>query len=624
MGAKKHRRIESRRSRQQAPDPAGLTADHERNDKKIVLAICLILFLFGAYQSVLFYGHQVVPNSDFPGFYHAGRAVLSFKLPGSFKRAPVTGILQNLLTPLMPGHYPDLKAGWLLNAILHPFSGVLLFLIARELAGRAAKWFALVCLLNPWVLSLLVDPIAETTLLFFILLTTWFIFRRSKWSYLFASMATMVRYECAALILAAFVMDMILGKTKKERFLALGLSILASVPLGLWMLGTFMHEGTDATHYFNVFRPGSSGAFGKLGKDKTGIVKHLGIIWSVGYSHILSVPVGADQNANAVLLGNKILAGITFLLGAGLAVYRRSWKVLVLAIFLVPYFLVHAYYPYPIPRFHMPSFWIALLISLYGINEAIKIAAQNRSAAKALIVLQVVVIVVSLLWFFNIVPNLGRSGQVCPRAITMPWVAIAVVVMIGAVSVHLSGYRGVLSEIAVLSILPVVIVSNQLPAAWLLNTGSRDAEFKEVAAWYTQNAREGGRLATTMTAVVGLYLPAELKGKLVSYQQIEGENLLDCAHKFKQKGVAYVAWDSRLGLASQDPYYELYHLGQFKTLMNPQSHGPYKFVKQIRNGNRFVNIFKLEGVDQYPVQAAPAQPANRGPRPDPKIRQGRP
>jgi hypothetical protein len=272
----------------------------------------------------------------------------------------------------------------------------------------------------------------------------------------------------------------------------------------------------------------------------------------------------------------------------------------------------------------MPSFWIALLISLYGINEALRIAAQNRSAAKALIVLQVVVIVVSLLWFFNIVPNLGRSGQVCPRAITMPWVAIAVVVMIGAVSVHLSRYRGVLREIAVLSILPVVIVSNQLPAAWLLNTGSRDAEFKEVAAWYTRNAREGGRLATTMTAVVGLYLPAELKGKLVSYQQIEGENLLDCARKFKQKGVAYVAWDSRLGLAAQDPYYELYHLGQFKTLMNPQSQGPYKFVKQIRNGNRFVNIFKLEGVDQYPLQAAPAQPANRGPRPDPQIRQGRP
>ena len=79
------------------------------------------------------------------------------------------------------------------------------------------------------------DPIVETTLLFFVLLTCWFIFRRSKWCYLFAGIATMARYEAAALILAAFVVDMIESKTNRERLKAFFYSALASVPLIIWL-----------------------------------------------------------------------------------------------------------------------------------------------------------------------------------------------------------------------------------------------------------------------------------------------------------------------------------------------------------------------------------------------------
>ena len=328
------RRTKKTHKNQPAEPLADLTAQQEKQEKRIVLFICLVLFLFGVYQSVIFYGHQIVPNSDFPGFYRAGKAILSFKLPGTFKRAPVTGILQNLLTPLMSGNYPDLKAGWLLNAILHPFNGILLFLLARELIGQSAKWFALICLINPWVLYLMLEPIAETTLLFFILLTIYFIFRRSKWYYLFAAIATMVRYECAALILAGFVIDMILGKNRKERFISLGLSALASVPLGLWMLATFMNEGSDSTHYFNVFKASSSSAFSKLNKDKIGIFKHLGIIWSVGYRNLFSLRFEAAKDAaQSLMLTSQIFAGFTFLLGVVLAVFRKNWKILILEYF---------------------------------------------------------------------------------------------------------------------------------------------------------------------------------------------------------------------------------------------------------------------------------------------------
>ena len=72
------------------------------------------------------------------------------------------------------------------------------------------------------------------------LITFFFMFRGSNWSYLFASIASMVRYECAALILAAFVLDMIRRKSKKEKIRALCYSILASIPLGIWMMGTII------------------------------------------------------------------------------------------------------------------------------------------------------------------------------------------------------------------------------------------------------------------------------------------------------------------------------------------------------------------------------------------------
>lgn len=609
MRTKKSKTASRRAPQHTAHDLDDSSFDQMNNEKKVVLAISLVLFLFGVYQSILFYGHQIVPNSDFSAFYNVGKSILSFKLPGSFKRVPVTGMLQCLLTPLMSGHYADLKAGWLLNAILHPFNGVLLFLLARELLGRSAKWFALICMINPWVLYLMLEPIAETTLLFFILLTIYVMFRRSKWCYLAAAIATMVRYECAALILAAFVIDMIQGKSRKERLTAFGLSALACIPLGLWMIGTMAHKGGEPTHYLNVFKASSSSAFSKLNKDRIGIIKHLGLIWSVGYSNLFSLRMGATQDATASLaLVNRILAGFTFLLGAGFAVYRKSWKILILGIFLVPYFLIHAYYPYPIPRFHMPSFWIVLLISIYGIKEGLGIIAQNKTIANILIVLQLMLVIIFVFWFFNIVPNLSRCGQVCPKAISMPWVAIGAVVLLGGVTLYFHKFKGFLTEICLVSMLLVVIVSNQLPVAWLINDGSRDSEFKQLADWYMENAEPGEGLATTLPSVVRIYLSPEMKRGLVNYRNIKGKNMLEFAQKLEKQNVVYVAWDSRLGLAPQDPYYTLYNLEKIKSLMYPKSQGPYKFVKQLRNGKRFINIFRLENVNQYHINEPAESP----------------
>ncbi|MBN2588995.1 MAG: hypothetical protein JXA96_03960 [Sedimentisphaerales bacterium] len=599
MGKPTRKRIASRR-KLEISQPSESVFNPEQNNRKMELIICIILFVFGVYQSVLFYGHQIVPNSDFPAFYEVGKALLSFELPGSFKRAPVTGILQNLLTPLMPGNYPELKAGWFLNAILHPFNGILLFLLAKHLIGKSAKWFALICMINAWVLYLMTEPIAETTLLFFTLLTIYFIFRRSKWSYLIASIATMVRYECAILILAAFVIDMIYRKNRRDCFVSLGLSFLAGIPLLLWMLGTHFHSEPSSLHYLSIFKQMLSGSSEDIPKNKIGIIRHLGIIWGVGYKNLTSNPLTSGKSLSGIIVGmNKFFAITSFILGCVIAVFKRNWKVLVLVIFLFPYFLIHAYYPFPIPRFHVPSFWIALLISIYGIYEGLKIVNQKFTIPKGIIILlQLLLTTFFTFWFFKIIPNLKTCANLCPKAVMMPWMAIAVLFLF-LIPFLIFRYKGIIREFCIISIMLVIIIFNHLNVAVRLNTGTYDAEFKMLADWYQDEIHGQEKLATTMVSVLNIYLPSEMQKNLVNLREIKGENLLDYAIQFKEKEVTYIAWDLRIEKITKEAYYNLGHLNNLRGLKLPQDNGPYKFVTQIKNGKNFVNIFKLEDVNSY-------------------------
>ena len=55
-------------------------ANLEAKDKYFNRFIIALLLIFGIYQSVLFFGHKLVPNSDFPAFTQTGRELLSFYL----------------------------------------------------------------------------------------------------------------------------------------------------------------------------------------------------------------------------------------------------------------------------------------------------------------------------------------------------------------------------------------------------------------------------------------------------------------------------------------------------------------------------------------------------------------
>jgi hypothetical protein len=137
----------------------------------------------------------------------------------------------------------------------------------------------------------------------------------------------------------------------------------------------------------------------------------------------------------------------------------------------------------------------------------------------------------------------------------------------------------------------VVLVSNQLSVASLMRGGNRDAEFKMLADWYSENAEKGEGLATSLASVVKIYVK---KGKIVNYRDVQVGSLEEFVDYMDKRDVKYIAWDSRLGLAPKDPYYKLYGLDVIKPLVQPVDRGRLKFVKRFENGKRFINLFEIQ------------------------------
>ncbi len=565
-----------------------------------------ILFVFGVYHSVLYFGHQAVPNPDFSAFVNVGHELLSFEVPSSFKRVPVLGLLQVGLGYLVGGQHPDLTAGWLLNAILHPLNAVLLWLVGRRIVGKAAVWIAAIAIINPWVIYALRDPIVETTLLFFVLLTFYLILRRSSWSYLLASITTMVRYEGAALILGAFVIDMILRKTKKERLMALLYSTLASVPLIIWMGATFMDfHGRDSTHYLKEFGAASGGKFI--------LPEYIRLLWEVGFHPLFTSatatkamfirPTAAEVQSIKTFFGaTQILAAGTFAFGAIYGLCKRRWNILALLIFLVPYFIVHALHSFIYHRFMTTVYWMVLLICFFGVQSCWKlINKDDRIAKPIIIILQGILLIIAFVWLLKLLPYLPKLAPISRRSVSIPYVAMGVVALIFAARVVLYRTRYLWRDIAVSALVCLVVVSNQVVLARTVGNGQRDVEFKLLADWYIANAKPGEKILTTMSNIVSIYAP-EHKASLLPTGSIKADNPTDFVRKCYDEEISYIAWDSRVGFSVGGRYYKLWGLKNIAVLAKPQTIGPYEFITQIRvNERRFINIFRLRKPSPRPA-----------------------
>jgi len=630
-------------------------AGRERNCGRVIM---LILLLFGVYQGVLYFGHQVFPNSDFPAFSHVGRDILSFQRPYSFKRVPVWGMLHVSLGWLIGGQHPDFTAALILNAVFHAGNAVLLYLIGRRLIPRSAGWFAVIALINPYSMRMLVDPIAETCLLFFTLLTIYLIVRRSGWAYLGAAVTTMVRYEGAGLIVAAFVIDMITARGTRKRLFALLYAALAGVPLAVWMIATKLSWKSGVptgTHYLRAF-----------GGGRFYLIENLTLFWRASIKPLFASRDVVEQTFAgggmtsverlSIFTLSKIITILACTVGIVYALIKRHWQVLAIVIYLGLYVLVHALRPHPRYqfRYYVPVAFGLVLWCWFGLQSgrqlllrawqlltqkiqpslqrAQRVARKDHQATRTeqqrkwvFITIQTVVLIAGLIWLGSLLSSyqkftLGRIpagaassvnwfGQcalsiISKQSTSLPYVAAGVAALLVGVRWAFYKSRFLLADLVIAVVVCVMIFSSQLTLVGQLGNGKRDIEFKRLTDWYCRNAEPGERLITTMGHVMAIYAPQQ-KEYFRHMGMIKADTTDGFFEECYRKNITYITWASRLGMVPRSPYYKRYGMGRIAPLARPQDYGPCRFLCQIPGDSRrrYINVFRLRDL---PADRKPA------------------
>ncbi|MBN1973905.1 MAG: hypothetical protein JW787_09730 [Sedimentisphaerales bacterium] len=592
MGSRKDKIIQRKRTIKKSLH-VDLVINPEQDERKIELLICIILFLFGFYQSILFYGHHIMPSPDFPSFLKVGKQLWSFKIPTDYMRGPTYGLFVYPLSLIVGGGHPELTAAWLFNSILQIFNLILIFLVGKKIVGNSAFWLALLGILNPWLIEVFTKPIAEICLLFFMLTTFFFMFRGSSLCYLFASIATMVRYECAALILASFVMDMIRRKDRKEKIRALCFSVLASLPLGLWMLGTmffFPNEKSGTVHYIQFIN------IEKLINIKV-VARELNLLWYSIIGPLFRPGLSAGENSVKLLNGIiELIAFLSFAFGIIWGLLKKQWNILALLIFFVLYMIVHISYAYSEPRFYTPVQWIFLLICWYGIKSFWqRIKAYEKIPKYVIFGAQTAVLVISILWLSILAGYLPRFANMSPRSVSLPYAAIIASVFFVAGGAFIYKGKNLWRNIVVLAVICLMIISNQFSVAGVIKDGTHDGEFKQLLDWYIHNAKPGEKMVSTLNDLLGVLAPA-YKDCFISHGSLNADNPDDFVNRCYENGVKYVAWDSRIGVTPDDVFYTLAKLDNIAVLCNKQSIGPYEYITTITHPTddwRYINVFRL-------------------------------
>jgi hypothetical protein len=400
----------------------------------------------------------------------------------------------------------------------------------------------------------------------------------------------MVRYEGAALILCAFVMDMIDSKDRKQRLTAFVYAALASVPLAMWMLGTVLSwQAAGPTHYLNIFGKEYTSQFVGGVEKRTGFVKHANILWNVGFYHLFT-PI--PNIKSTFLNANKLIVFASFLFGSVYGLYKRQWNILVLLLFLLPYFWIHAKYPYPHGRFHATIFAIVMLICIYGLCSFWKLV-KDKLPKSVTVISKIIVLIAASTWVLILFGKLSKITDLYKVNVSLLYIAI-LVTLIALIAEHFACKRKLLTDFVVLALMTLMITSNQFGVAGAVGNVKRDIEFKYLLDWYKDNAKKGEKLVTTVPSILRIMAP-QYKDCFIHTDSFEANDPNDFTAECYKRNITYVAWDSKIGLSPTDHYYKYWKVANIAPLIAGKDVGPYQFIAQIAvvNQKRYINLYRL-------------------------------
>ena len=572
----------------------------------------LLLAGLGLLWSLSFWRHFVFPNSDYYSFVHTGRQWLSFEVPASMKRAPVFSVIAGLVSMIFRQPVSQVAATEMYNALLLPVSMILFYLIGRELLGRpAAMVTAFLAGISPWMIRMSSQPLAEMTLVVLFAAGVLCVARgRMGWAYVFAMLASITRWDMAAMVPAVALADLLRNRRLRP---VLWKAALASVPF-LLCLGIMEIQAAGAgrgAHYLQVLS----------GQRQFALLSDLRLYWEAILSSV-SVPLVREvagrmqplERINVVVFRQTAtLLTLTFLWGSAAGLARRRWEVLAVLVTAVPYVLVHALWPFRLGRFCVPVAWAGLLVAVYGAKSILESLRDRwREWPRVKPVLQVALVGLLVVWAAAGARSLFWVERTAGSGIE--WVVYLSVVM--AVGGYL-GYEWVratrpgLHWLLVLAFLDLAVLSSGAKTAVVMGDGRKLINFKVLSLWFKQNAGPNERMVTNMPAYMPLYtgLPGD---RFIHTGDIPPETVPDFprfVQECRTRGVRLIAWDSGLLDNTDDMYYKLWGLDRIYPLGMPfyggrlDRLGDCELVHVIRDDWPWIAVWRITPKDQ------PKQPA---------------
>jgi hypothetical protein len=334
-------------------------------------------------------------------------------------------------------------------------------------------------------------------------------------------------------------------------------------------------------------------------EGKTGFVKHAKMLWEMGFSHLFIPCIKTESGfVTAIFNANKILVFVSFLFGAVYGLYKRQWKILVLLLFLLPYFWVHAKYPHPVYRFHTTIFAIVMLICIYGLCNFWDLI-KGKLPRSVIILTQFVVSLTAITWVLVLAGYLPQTVSMSKASVSLPYIAI-LVVCVASVAGKFAYKGSLLTGFVIFALMVLMIVSNQFSVADTVGNGERDIEFKYLLDWYKANAKKGEKLVTTVSSILQIMAP-QYKDCFIHTNTFDANNPDDFVTECYKRNITYVAWDSRMGLTPTNPYYKYWKMANIAPLALGKDIGPYQFITRLgTNQGWYINLYRL----RYPPPRA--------------------
>jgi hypothetical protein len=557
---------------------------------EILLTVGLLVTL-GLIYSVPFYGHFVYFNSDFWSFWGEGRIWFSGTIPGSMKRGPFFPIITILVGKLFPGASPscNLIGTEAFNAALLPSIMILFYFIAKEFVGRWAVIVAILAGINPWAVWGSSEPLVELTLTALLAATVLCMVRGSRWAYFFAMLASITRWDVAAVIPAVAILDII----RNRRWLkSISYALAAAIPLLICLIIIKMQlppPGKEGANYLQVltkqrnFQP----------------LTDLNLYWKVVCSFInapLLPPEEHDSFNGIVHLISSFVLAVTFVGGVVLAFLRRKWELIAVLIIAVPYAVVHSVYLYHLERFSFPFAWFVLLMSVYALASAWDWAKTKRPLIPLQYILPLVGAVVFAALAVQLSDTLSISAKYCHQVTALTWAAVIVVLAGLFVLALLRRIKFSPAWLCLPAFLIAAIISNNANVGFIMGDGLWQANFKTLGKWFAQNAKPDDIMLSTMPMHVSIYsgLPEKRFMHIGSIPPDKAPDFDSVVKECRKLGVTLIAWDSRLAGSPNDLYYKLWGLSRWNILGSPKPIiDSCKLVYVISEGTPKIAVYRI-------------------------------